>query len=67
MLVETDFHHLAASLLYNHGDAALTYALRNARVVHSQDQELEAMWMRVARKIEHLISIGVQDQQNANA
>ena len=56
MLVGTEFHHLAASLFQMHGEGALTYALRNARTLHSKDSELEEAWLCVARKIEQLIS-----------
>ena len=56
MLANTEFHHLAASLFHTHGEGALTYALRNARTLRSKDSELEDVWMRVAKKIEHLIS-----------
>lgn len=56
MLVDTEFHHLAASLFHKHGEGALTYALRNARMLGSENSELENVWMCVARKIEHLIS-----------
>jgi len=56
MLADTEFHHLAASLFHKHGEGALTYALRNARMLQSQDADLEEVWIRVARKIEHLIA-----------
>jgi len=56
MLVDTEFHHLATSLFHKHGEGALTYALRNARMIGSEDSELAEVWIRVARKIEHLIS-----------
>ena len=56
MLVDTVFHHLAASLFHKHGEGALTYALRNARMLGSKNSELEDVWMCVARKIEHLVS-----------
>jgi len=56
MLADTEFHHLAASLFQKHGDGALAYALRNARMLQSQDSELEKVWVCVARKIEQLIS-----------
>ena len=56
MLVDMEFHHLAASLFHKHGEGALTYALRNARMLRSKDSELEEVWMCVARKIEYLIS-----------
>ena len=56
MFADTEFHQLAASLFHKHGEGALTYALRNARTLQSKDSELEEVWIRVARKIERLIS-----------
>ena len=56
MLADSEFHHLAASLFHKHGKGALRYALRNARTLRSDGSELEEVWMRVARNIEHLIS-----------
>ena len=64
MLVDTEFHHLATSLFHKHGEEALTYALRNARTLRSKNSELEDVWMRVAKKIEHLISTTQERRQD---
>lgn len=67
MLVETDFHHFASHLLRQHGEGALTYALRNAQTLRSENSELGEMWMRVAQRIEYLVSTSIQDRQNPTA
>ena len=66
MLADTEFQHLAASLFHKHGEGALTYALRNARMLQSQDAELEKVWVRVARQIEQIISTTSQDRRISN-
>ena len=67
MLVNTDCHHLAASLIHKHGEEALAYALKNARVLRSANSELEQTWLRVAKTVEILISAASGHRRNSDA
>jgi len=66
MLVNTDCHHLASSLFHKHGEDALVYALKNASVLRSANSELEGVWLRVARKIENLISAASANRRSSD-
>lgn len=67
MLIDTELHQLAALLLRNHGEDALTYALRNAGAERTEGSEIGRDWMRVARKIEHLIAAGSRERRLSDA
>jgi hypothetical protein len=67
MLADAESHHLATSLFYKHGEGALAYALRNAQTLGSRGSQLEEVWMRVAKKIERLISTASQDRRISGA
>lgn len=56
MLEHSDCDHLAKCLIHKHGKAAHAYALKNASALRAANSELEAAWLRVAKKIENLIT-----------
>lgn len=66
MPIDKEVNSLAMSLFHTHGDGALAYALRNARMADSSGSELNVVWMRVAKKIESLMSAAAHDRRHSS-